>query len=183
MHVDERVLAPIRARFGEPVLLAWEGELTEPEFRLAGGIPGRRHDVTVYVFNAERLALIRKPQYPPGLWRPPGGGINPGEDFVAGTAREVLEELGVATELERYLVRTEATFTFAGETIDWQTHVFSARTEDDELTPRDAVEIDEARWGTMGELQGEIREALLGTGRALWRYRVALHDAVARALG
>jgi 8-oxo-dGTP pyrophosphatase MutT (NUDIX family) len=182
MHVDESVLAPLRARFGEPAMLPWEGELSEPEFRLAGGIPGRRHDVTVYVFNGERLALIRKPQYAPDLWRPPGGGINPGEDFVAGAEREIVEELGVPVVLERYLVRTAATFRFGDQALGWSTHVFSARTEAEELAPVDTVEIEAARWGTLDELQGPIRERLLASGRALWRYRVALHDAAATQL-
>jgi hypothetical protein len=45
------------------------------------------------------------------------------------------------------------------------------------LAPQDTAEIAEARWGTAEELAGPIRERLLSTGRALWRYRVALHDA------
>ncbi len=48
---------------------------------------------------------------------------------------------------------------------------------DEELAPLDGVEIEAARWGTAEELAGPIRERLLATGRALWRYRVALHDA------
>src|SRR4051794_30596972 len=182
MHVDEALLAPVRARFGEPVVMPWEGEVSEQEFVLAGSIPGRRHDVTIYVFSGERLALIRKPQYSAGLWRPPGGGINVGEDFVAGVAREAREELGVAIELGAYLVRTEAVFRFEGEELPWQTHVFAATTTADELDPEDTREIAEARWGTLEELQGPLRAALLETGRALWRYRVALHDAAATRL-
>ena len=54
--------------------------------------------------------------------------------------------------------------------------------EDDELAPNDPVEIAEARWGTLEELAGPLRERLLATGRAFWRYRVALHDAALRAL-
>jgi hypothetical protein len=60
--------------------------------------------------------------------------------------------------------------------------VFSARTGAGELVPEDTHEIEAARWGSVAELQGPLREALLATGRALWRYRVALHDAVATAL-
>ena len=65
----------------------------------------------------------------------------------------------------------------------WQTHVFLARTADTELAPRDAEEIAGARWGTLAELAGPLRERLLETGHALWRYRVALHDAALEALG
>ena len=45
------------------------------------------------------------------------------------------------------------------------------------LDPFDRHEISAARWGSAEELAGPIRARLLDTGRALWRYRVALHDA------
>jgi ADP-ribose pyrophosphatase YjhB (NUDIX family) len=177
MHVDERVLAPIRARFGEPALLVWEGEVSEHELGLVTRNPRRRHDVTLFIEHGERLVLIRKPHFEPGIWRTPGGGIKPGEDFVAGVVREGLEETGAEIELIRYLVRTEATFHQGGRTIEWQTHVFAARTDADELAPLDTEEIEQARWGTRDELAGPIRDRLLSSGRAFWRYRAALHDA------
>ena len=182
MHVTEAVLAPLRVRYGEPRALPWEGEVTAEEFALAGRSPERRHDATFFVFHGERLALIRKPHYTAGLWRPPGGGTRPGEPFEDGVGREALEELGVEIELERFLVATEARFRHEGETIDWRTLVFSARTEAEELDPIDRYEIAEARWGSSDELEGPIRTSLLRTGRALWRYRVALHDAALAAL-
>src|SRR3954470_8319694 len=76
MHVDEALLAPVRARYGEPAVVPWVGELSEQEFRLAGSIPRRRHDVTIYVFHGERLALIPKPPYTARLWRPAARGVN-----------------------------------------------------------------------------------------------------------
>ena len=104
--VDDEMLADVRRRFGKPSELRIELEISRAERDLvvASGRSGRRHDVTFFVFNAGRLALIRKPHYEPGLWRPPGGGLKPGEDFVSGALREAREELGVEIELERYLV-------------------------------------------------------------------------------
>jgi 8-oxo-dGTP diphosphatase len=184
MHVSEAVLAPLRARYGEPKPLVWEGEVSADEFALASGSPERRHDVTFFVFDGGgRLALIRKPQYAPGLWRPPGGGVRPGEEFDAGVRREAMEELGVEIELERFLVSSSARFLGDGGVIDWRTHVFSARTGNGQLEPRDRHEVAEARWGSTSELAGPLRAAMLATGRALWRYRVALHDAALVALG
>ena len=184
MHLTEAVLAPLRERYGAPAPLTWEGEVSADEFTLAGRSPDRRHDVTFFVFDGrERLALIRKPQYAPGLWRPPGGGVRPEEEFVAGVRREAMEELGIEIELERFLVSSEARFRCADGVIDWRTHVFSARTGADRLDPLDRREIAEARWGGVGELAGPLRTAMLETGRALWRYRVALHDAALGALG
>jgi ADP-ribose pyrophosphatase YjhB (NUDIX family) len=183
MHVDEKTLRPLRTRFGEPAVLRWEGELSEPEWRLATRSPARTHDVTLFVLDpAERLALIRKPHFAPGIWRPPGGGVKPGEDFVAGAGREAIEETGLTVELERYLVATEGTFRWNGRSLLWRTHVFLASTHDAELRPADVDEIADARWGTLAELAGPLRRRLLGTGLALWRYRVALHDAALAVL-
>jgi ADP-ribose pyrophosphatase YjhB (NUDIX family) len=183
MHLTEAVLAPLRARYGEPRPLVWEGDVSPEEFDLAGRSPERRHDVTFFVFGGGgRLALIRKPWYPPGIWRPPGGGVHPGEEFELGVRREAREELGVEIELRRFLVSSRASFRCAGGVIDWRTHVFSAYTEASELDPLDRREIAAARWGTIDELAGPLRQSLLGTGRALWRYRVALHDATIASL-
>ena len=178
MYVTEAVLAPLRKRYGEPRPLRWEGEVSDQEFALAGYSPERRHDVTLFVFDPQgRLALIQKPSYPAGAWRPPGGGVQPREEFERGVQREAHEELGVHIELERFLVSTTATFRNGEAVMEWRTHVFSARTNDQKLDPIDTHEISAARWGTTDELDGPIRARLLDTGRALWRYRVALHDA------
>ena len=182
-HVDEAMLAPVRERYGDPAVLRWEGEVTDPELALITYSPGRRHDATLFVTNGDRLALIRKPHFEPGIWRTPGGGVKVGEDFVEGLVREGLEELGAAIELERYLVRAEAVFRFRDQSVPWVTHVFSATTEAEVLAAQDTAEIAEARWGSAAELSGPVRERLLQTGRALWRYRVALHDAALTELG
>jgi ADP-ribose pyrophosphatase YjhB (NUDIX family) len=178
VHVTEEVLAPMRERYGAPRKLEWAGEVTEREYALATYNPLRTHDVTLFILDPDgRLALIRKPHFAEGIWRPPGGGIKPGEDIVAGAEREAVEETGLRVRLDRYLVATTATFTYEKRELHWQTHVFSAVTTDTELAPQDPAEIAAARWGTLAELASPLRERLLATGHALWRYRVALHDA------
>lgn len=183
MHVDEIVLAPVRAAYGEPATIRFDGEVSEREYLLTRPDGRRRHDVTFFVFNGDGLALIRKPHFLAGIWRPPGGGVKPGEDFAAGVEREAREELGVHVRLERYLVRAEARFSFGGAAVDWRTHVVLATTDDRELAPEDVEEIAAARWGSAVELAGPLRERLLATGSTFWRYRVALHDAALAALG
>ena len=178
MHVGEAVLEPLRARFGDPAVLPWEGEISGREWGIATHNPTRTHDVTLFILDpSQRLALIRKPHFAEGVWRPPGGGIKRDEDFVAGAVREALEETGLHVELRRYLVASEALFRNDGRELAWRTHVFLAETEDEELAPDDPDEIAAARWGTLEELGGQLRNRLLATGRAFWRYRVALHDA------
>jgi 8-oxo-dGTP pyrophosphatase MutT (NUDIX family) len=182
MHLTEEILAPIRARYGEPAVLEWAGEISEREYGIATYDPRRVHDVTLFILNRERLALIRKHQFPPGVWRPPGGGVKPGEEFVEAVRREAWEETGLQVELERYLVEARARFVHGPDELDWRTHVFLATTADEAIAPHDTDEIDAARWGTLEELAGPLRERLLGTGRGFWRYRVALHDAALAAI-
>jgi 8-oxo-dGTP diphosphatase len=183
VHVDERMLAAVRERYGDPVVLEWEGEISEREWSIATHNPARTHDVTLFILDpSERIALIRKPHFTEGVWRPPGGGVKPGEDFAAGAVREALEETGLRIELQRYLVASEATFRNGGRVLDWRTHVFLATTEDEQLAPGDPDEIAAARWGTIPELAGPLRATLLATGRAFWNYRVALHDAALAAM-
>jgi ADP-ribose pyrophosphatase YjhB (NUDIX family) len=183
MHVGEETLAPVRDLLGEPSVLPWDGEISDIEWRIATHNPLRTHDVTLFILDpARRIALIRKPHFAADVWRPPGGGIKPGEDFVSGAVREALEETGLHVELRRYLVVSDATFRNAGRALPWHTHVFLAETDDTELAPGDAEEIAGARWGTLDELAGPLRERLLAEGREFWRYRVALHDAALAAL-
>ena len=173
----------LRRRYGTPAPLAWDGAISDLEWGVATYNPNRFHDVTLFILDPrQRLALIRKPQFALDVWRPPGGGIKPGEDPTTGAVREALEETGLHVELERYLVEADAIFRNDGRELRWRTHVLLARTTDTELAPDDPDEIAGARWGTLEELAGPLRDILLATGRAFWRYRVALHDAALQAL-
>jgi ADP-ribose pyrophosphatase YjhB (NUDIX family) len=182
VHLTEEILADARRRFGDPLRLDWHGEVSPREYALATYNPLRTHDVTLFIRNGDRLALIRKPHFADGVWRPPGGGIKPGEDIAAGAAREALEETGLRVEVTRYLVDAHACFRCEGAELAWRTHVFLAATDDEEPAPRDTDEIAAARWGTLEELAGPLRARLLETGHAFWRYRVALHDRALEAL-
>jgi len=183
VHLTDELLAPVRARYGEPAVLDWEDEISGREHALATYNPERMHDVTLLILDpAERVALIRKPHFAAGIWRPPGGGIKPGEDVAAGAEREALEETGLRVTVRRYLVDADALFVHPPHELRWRTHVFLATTDDEKLDPRDSEEIAGARWGTLEELAGPLRERLLATGHAFWRYRVALHDRALEAI-
>jgi ADP-ribose pyrophosphatase YjhB (NUDIX family) len=139
--------------------------------------------VTLFILDPmQRVALIRKPHFAHDVWRPPGGGIKAGEDPTTGAVREALEETGLHVTLERYLVEADAIFSNGGRELRWRTHVLLARTPDTVLAPDDPGEIAGARWGSLDELAGPLREILLATGHAFWRYRVALHDAALQTM-
>lgn len=175
----------LERRYGRPAVLAVEQPVAPHELELVRGSlrRGRDCDLTVFAFAADgRLAVIRKPGYPPGAYRAPSGGARAGEPPEAAALREMDEELGVAVALHRYVLRVEARFSAPRGDAAWRTHVFTARAPAGPLQPRDRVEIAEARWCTPAELQGPVRRALLTSGRGLFRYRVALTDAVAALL-
>ena len=166
--------------------MRWQGEIGPDELELVRTSTrrGRHHDLTFFVFEpGGRVAAIRKPSFPPGIYRAPSGGARPGEPLLDGLLREAREETGLEIEPARYLLRIHARFTCGDQAEEWTSHVFSARTTGSELDPQDRNEIAEARFVTVEELAGPIRQRMLATGRGLFRYRVALTDAALAALG
>src|SRR3954468_8621604 len=140
---------------GTPAELTWEGEVSDVEWALATHNPARTHDVTLLILDpSRRLALIRKPHFAADVWRPPGGGIKPGEDFAVGAMREALEETGLRVELRRHLVASRALFRNGGRELAWRTHVLLAETDDRELAPNDPTGTPRARGGPSMRLAG-----------------------------
>jgi 8-oxo-dGTP pyrophosphatase MutT (NUDIX family) len=185
-HVTPELLAPFEAVYGRPRVLHWRYPISPPEMRMVvSSTRGqtRLHDVTLFIFNRKgEIALIRKPGYPDGAWRAPGGGVDPGETFEEGAVREALEETGLHVRLTRYLLRFHVDFTCEGQVQPWTTHVLTAETADEAVATNDPGEIDGGKFGTVAELCGPIAAVLRGTGRGLFAYRSDLHDEVARLL-
>ena len=166
MYVDPREIDQIEERFGKPRVLHLEHEIGGAEMHLvrASQKHVRAHDITLFIFNVNRLALIRKPMFRRPIFRAPSGGLNPGESFEAGARREGLEETGLEIELERYLLRIDARFTNREDHLDWTSHVMQARKVGGRLEALDKLEIAETKYATIEELQGPIRQALLDSG-------------------
>ena len=159
MHLTDEILAPIRARYGEPAMLEWEGEISEREHGIATYDPradARRHalhpqrrppraDPQASVPAGHLAAARRRRQAGRGLRRGGrAGGVR--GDRPPGRARAVPR-------------RGEGAVPLLGRRLDWRTHVFLATTEDDELDRHDTDEIAEARWGTLEELAGRSGSA------------------------
>jgi hypothetical protein len=179
MYVDAKMIKEVEDKFGEPQVLHLVHKIGDKElaFVRATQTRGRAHDITFFIFNNEYLALIRKPMFRRPIFRAPSGGLNPGESFEEGAKREALEETGLEMELEKYLLRIHVRFTSDEDYLDWTSHVFKARAAGGHLAARDTSEIAETKYGTIEELQGPIRQALLDSGCRLLAYRVALTDA------
>lgn len=186
MYVTRPLLNLVESRYGAPASASAEAELGQPQFDLVACCAAKRraHDVTLFIHDEEgRFAVARKHSYPPDVFRPPSGGVEPGESFEAGALREAVEETGLEIALERYVLRVDAAFTCGGASAPWVSHVVLARYLRGSLEPTDRKEIAEARWATVDELMNRYRQGMLAMGGAGMRYRVDLQDFTLQLLG
>lgn len=178
MYISAEAILELEQKYGEPEELRLAYEMTAREFDMVRRSQkhGRAHDVTLFIIEDGSVVVIRKPMYPPGAYRAPSGGVAPGEPFEQGALREAYEETGLRVALESYIARVRVRFTNEQSVIDWTSHVFTARPIGGRLAPIDTHEIVEARFATVEEMKGEIRDALLGSGSTGLRYRSELSD-------
>lgn len=182
MFITRQQVEKLERKYGKPVEATQRVEISLPELELIKSSQkkhNRAHDVTMFIFNSRNeLAMIAKHFYPPGAYRPPSGGINPGEEMEAGILREAKEETGLPIKLERFILLNRVIFTAGEAQIPWTTYVFSARGEGP-LIPEDTKEISGAKWGTIQELNTSIKDIFLSLDAKLFKYRVDLHQTVA----
>ncbi len=182
MHLADTMVASTAHCLGTPTVLEFSEPMSRAEFRdVMEFLPlGRRHDAIVVVRSSRgRFAAIRKPTYPPGAWRFPGGGVDRGETLVDGAARELREECGLPLSPTRYLARATVTFVIDGAPLTWVTHAFACDSDDEtELQPTDHGEaIAQAEWVDAGAVAAG-NALFRGTGRAALNYRGRLQDAL-----
>lgn len=180
MYITAEIIRDVEQRFGSPEEITLAYEMMPHEFDMVRRSQkhGRAHDVTLFIIEDERIVVIKKPMYPPDAYRAPSGGIAPGERFEDGAIREAHEETGFEIALEKYVLRARVKFTSDGDVIDWTSHVFTARPIGGVLQPIDTHEITEARFATIDELMGSVRDALLRSGSTGLKYRAELNDIV-----
>jgi 8-oxo-dGTP pyrophosphatase MutT (NUDIX family) len=184
MYITREAIQEVEEKFGVPSVAVLAYEMTPAEFDMVRRSQKHRraHDVTLYIIEDGQIVVIKKPMYPPGVYRAPSGGIAPGERFEDGAIREAYEETGLSIALERYILRVDVKFTIPGDYIDWTSHVFTAKPTGGLLQPIDTHEIVEARLATVGELLGGVKDAMLASGSTGLRYRAELNDLVAAIL-
>lgn len=183
MFVTRDMIDEMAGRYGTPDTASFEFAAGDREFNFIRSTQknGRRHDATLYIAKDDQIVVIAKPFYPPGMYRAPSGGLNPGESFHDGIAREMAEETGTTIVLERFLLETSVRFTNSDGVIDWSSFVFQARYAGGDFHFTDTREICEVRLAALDEFAtfGEImRESDLGG----LHYRAALHETVAPLL-
>lgn len=68
---------------------------------------GCEHVLVLLENEKGEILMAGKPQYPKGMFRLPGGGVNKGEKIEDAAAREVMEELGVVAKDVKVIERFE----------------------------------------------------------------------------
>jgi 8-oxo-dGTP pyrophosphatase MutT (NUDIX family) len=184
VYLIDSIIREVEAKYGSPVEIERAYDLNRDQIAIVrrGQRHGRCHDVTLVIPQGGRIIVIRKPSYPAGAYRAPSGGVEPGESFEAGAAREAREETGLDIALDRYLIRAHVDFRCGDEVVHWITHVMQAHALGGVVQPQDTREIVEARWATTQEICGPIREALLATGSPGLCYRAELDCLAVRLL-
>jgi ADP-ribose pyrophosphatase YjhB (NUDIX family) len=184
-HVNA-LIPSLEERYGIPdrYRLVWHVDSHSLGLLTNAAQGGRCHDLTFFIRRGEDYAVIRKPSYPIGLFRPPSGGVERGESIEAGARREAYEEAGVRMTLSRYLMRADVTFVGLGNvTVPWCTHVLVADWRSGEPRPVDRREIEESRWASDTELTTALQDQLDASPDSGLRYRGWVQRAAFRALG
>ncbi len=179
MYITKKVLYQIERKYGVPQILrtAYTMDKRSIELLQWSMRHGRAHDVTPFILNRDNIAVIRKPSYPPGVFRPPSGGIEPGEDFETGVCREAYEETGLKIQLREYLLKVFVKFSYEDTEVLWTLHVFTAQAVGGNLEPVDTKEIADARWASFEELKTHLLSSLQNAEAPGLRYRGELQAA------
>ncbi|MFH1374066.1 MAG: NUDIX hydrolase [bacterium] len=179
MYVTETIIDSLSELYGVPQ----RAELTFPVSRdeydriRASQKNGRQHDFTLYIVKDHRIVVIAKHFYPPGLYRAPSGGAQPGEEILDAIHREVMEETGCYIKLEKFLLRTKVVFTCSPYEIAWNSFVLQAAYISGDFKFTDHREIREVRLAEPVDFQqfsAIMRKSNIGG----LHYRAALHDRV-----
>lgn len=119
-------LSRLVALYGQPDEMTLDVPMREWEFNLLrySKRDGRYRDATILIPYEGKLVCIVKHAYPPGVARPPSGGVVPGEPLDAAAEREAYEETGLRVRITRYLVRASCHFTL-GTRVDPSPHALA----------------------------------------------------------
>ncbi|MCG8499694.1 MAG: NUDIX hydrolase [Firmicutes bacterium] len=85
----------------------------------------RRGEVAFAVERANgKIIVVRTSFYPEEIYRIPTGGINHGEDIIHALHREVKEELGLETDIKRFLGVIKIIVSYREQKIHFYSYIF-----------------------------------------------------------
>lgn len=173
----------IEKRLGKPKEIKMEFAMDQREFDqlLESMKDGRDSDITLAIFKDKKVVVIAKPWYPKGLYRLPSGGWKPKESFEDCAEREGYEETGTRFQLQRYILRSQVTFTHQDKRVAWTSHVVTAEYLSGDLRPIDTTEIREVNLLTLDQLSS-LKPKLLERNSGGLAYRAALTEAILKEI-
>ncbi len=181
--IDERELLELERRYDE--LSRWHRvlEIGErgAEFWRRALTSDRRGEVVMVILNdANDCLLHTKPKYPPGTYRLMTGGVKYSETVEEALEREIMEETGLRTDLERCLGLVEYSLQYQRETFEFVSYVFTTRYTGGEPQPQDPDEIiDGYKWVSLDELPKITAHLYSLEEEPDWgRFRAIAHDFV-----
>jgi 8-oxo-dGTP pyrophosphatase MutT (NUDIX family) len=189
--LGESEIAALEQRFG-PLLrrtyrLAPEERSTDFWDGIISGRKNRRGEVVLAIRRpGGRVLLHSKSFYPAGVYRLPSGGIHQGEAALDAVGREVEEETGLKTTLERCLGIITYQLGHEHADLPFVSYVFLLGAFRGRPVLQDSTELISAFRSVRLAALRETAEALraLPPSWAAWgRFRALAHDLVADALG
>ncbi len=184
---QEREIAELSSRYGTP--LRWRREYKAGGQHNAEWIKRttrRRGEIILAVPRpGNHLLLHTKSTYPEGIYRLPGGGVNPEESVEHAARREAHEELGAEMSPRRFIGVIENVFKLNGEERTYPSYLFGAPELDQPPRVLDESEkISGFKDIVPNELEGVIRS--LTTLSPEWqpwgRFRAGPHEMLLEAL-
>ena len=186
MYISREIIGQLIEQYGQPQRAEFRIPVGMKEFdRIkASQKNDRAHDVTLYIIKDNKIVVIAKHFYPPGMYRAPSGGIASGESFIDGAKREAREETGCEIELDKFLLISKVAFELVpldGRSINWISYVFQAKYVSGDFDFTDKKEIKETRLADISEFE-EFSQIMRNQPIGGLHYRAALHDTVKNLL-
>lgn len=186
----ERRLPQLAGSYGRPLTVSIELDWHGHDLRRWDQLnrAGERDGEAIYVMRLPRgeTLLHTKADYPPGVFRLPGGGLARGESPVAGAIREALEETGIATQPVALLAYANMRLRHASGILVMPNYVFLLEPIDFPGEPMPSAEEGITQWLRVPwrdlELTAKTLSSLEGTWRPWGVYRAIPHILAYRAI-
>ena len=175
-------------RYGLPGVRSYVYQVTQETCRYWEMVRRKRDAEVVMLLrrHSGRYIVHTKAFYPKGVYRLLTGGIKPGEDLVAALEREMAEETGLDTSVERFLGILDYRFVHQKRSIAFRSYLFALVERGSNVLasndPKEAISgYREIPLAELSDLASDL-EALSPDWLDWGRFRAAAHRFIVEAL-